>query len=206
MKENIAKIKSILKENFFKYKVFIVLIGLLFLYSVFIESNKTNVLFFIFFYSFIFILVNANNCYQINNKMLFYLTSLGKTRRSILKKQIVHSIKSLILLVLGLLLYNLFIFVYAKKTIFSVVSIDMILTFILLYALYSLLGFLFARFKVKLEFFFLIIILLIGTYFLMIYYANINWWLVNGLLFGINLALTYIFKKIFHKDILLIEF
>lgn len=206
MKENIVKIKSLLRENFIKYKVLIALIGLLFLYSVFIESNKTNILFFVFFYSFIIILVNANNCYQINNKMLFYLTSLGITRRSILKKQIVHSIKSLILLVFGLLLYNFFILVYAKKNIFSVVSIDVILTFILLYALYSLLGFLFARFKIRLELFLFIIILLTGTYFLMIYYTNINWWIVNSLLLVINLTLTYIFKRIFHKDILLIGF
>lgn len=197
------KIKTFLKENLLKYKIIIVLIGLLFLYSVFIESNKDNILFFVFFYSFIFILVNANNCYQINNKMIFYSSSLGVSRKSLLKKQVLHSLKSLLILLLGLLLYNIFILIYVKKTIFQVVSVDMIFTFMLLYVLFSVLGFLFGRFRVNLEIFLIIIILLMVSYFLAIYYIDINWWIVNGGLLGINILLMYIFKRMFHKDIFL---
>lgn len=197
------KIKTFLKENLLKYKIIIVLIGLLFLYSVFIESNKDNILFFVFFYSFIFILVNANNCYQINNKMIFYSSSLGVSRKSLLKKQVLHSLKSLLILLLGLLLYNIFILIYVKKTIFQVVSVDMIFTFMLLYVLFSVLGFLFGRFRVNLEIFLIIIILLMISYFLAIYYIDINWWIVNGGLLGLNILLMYIFKRMFHKDIFL---
>lgn len=197
------KIKTFLKENLLKYKIIIVLIGLLFLYSVFIESNKDNILFFVFFYSFIFILVNANNCYQINNKMIFYSSSLGVSRKSLLKKQVLHSLKSLLILLLGLLLYNIFILIYVKKTIFQVVSVDMIFTFMLLYVLFSVLGFLFGRFRVNLEIFLIIIILLMVSYFLAIYYIDINWWIVNGGLLGLNILLMYIFKRMFHKDIFL---
>lgn len=197
------KIKTFLKENLLKYKIIIVLIGLLFLYSVFIESNKDNILFFVFFYSFIFILVNANNCYQINNKMIFYSSSLGVSRKSLLKKQVLHSLKSLLILLLGLLLYNIFILIYVKKTIFQVVLVDMIFTFMLLYVLFSVLGFLFGRFRVNLEIFLIIIILLMISYFLAIYYIDINWRIVNGGLLGLNILLMYIFKRMFHKDIFL---